>query len=108
MRFWVVLDSLTSFCLLFACEKKEKTSQYKGVFWHRKRGKWCVQLKLKGQLKCGGYFKDELDAGIRVNQLCEELRISLRNPGISAVPNQQYQVTKEFILCYDIVRKSEL
>merc|ERR1712034_81649 len=65
--------------------KKEKTSQYKGVFWHRKRGKWCVQLKLKGQLKCGGYFEGELDAAKKVNQLCEELRISLRNPGISGV-----------------------
>jgi len=69
--------------------KKEKTSQYKGVFWHRKRGKWCVQLKLKGQLKCGGYFQDEIDAAKKVNQLCEELRIPLRNPEIGAISNQQ-------------------
>ena len=38
-------------------------------------------------------FKDELDAAKRANQLCEELKIPLQNPEISAIPNQQYQVT---------------
>ena len=41
-------------------------------------------------------FKDELDAGKRVNQLCKELEIPLKNPEISGIPNQQYQVTKKF------------
>ena len=35
-------------------EKKEKTSQYKGVCWHRDTGKWFVQLYLKeGKKKYG-------------------------------------------------------
>jgi len=38
--------------------------------------------------KCGGYFYDELDAGKKVNQLCEELGLPLQNPGIE-MPNLQ-------------------
>jgi len=73
-------------------KKKEKTSQYKGVHWYRKRGTWHVQLRLKGgKRRFGGFFKDEEDAGKRVNQLCEELGIPAKNPTISAMPNQQLQ-----------------
>ena len=79
---------------LYACEKKEKTSQYKGVSWHKKSGQWYVRLHLKGgKEKYGEVFIDETDAAKRVNQLCEEMEIPLRNPGINAIPNQQYQVT---------------
>merc|ERR1712096_268207 len=49
----------------------------------------CVRKDKK--TKHGGYFKDELDAAKRMNQLCEELGIPLQNPEISATPNQQYQ-----------------
>jgi len=73
-------------------QKKEKTSQYKGVYWHKQSRKWCVRLSPKGATAhFGGCFKDELDAGKRVNQICEELRIPLQNPEISAMPNQQHQ-----------------
>jgi len=67
--------------------KKKTTSQFNGVTWHKKKRKWYVQLRRV----CGGYFKDELDAGKRVNQLCEELRIPHQNPQISAIPNLQYR-----------------
>merc|ERR1712034_109589 len=65
-------------------QKKEKiTSQYKGVCWDTKSRKWRVQLSLKGEKpKYGGYFKDELDAAKRANQLCDELGIALWNPEI--------------------------
>merc|ERR1712034_60131 len=73
-------------------QKKEPISQYKGVTWHKERKKWYVQLQIKGKKKTfGGSFKDELDAGKRVNQLCEELGIPLQNPAITWIPNQQYQ-----------------
>ena len=76
------------------CEKDEKKSQYKSVYWNRERQKWHVLIKPKGQkLKTGGYFKDELDAVKRVNQLREELGIPLQNPETSAKPNQKYEVT---------------
>jgi len=76
-------------------EKKQKTSRYKGVYWRKKKGKWYTQLRLKGESKCGGYFEDELDAGKRVNQLCEEFGIASKNPEISALPNQQNQYQKK-------------
>jgi len=71
-------------------QKKEKTSKYKGVTWHKDSRKWYVQLRLKqGKSKYGGIFTDELDAAKRMNQLCEEMEIPLQNPEISAIPNQQ-------------------
>jgi hypothetical protein len=90
--------------LLFACEKKEKPSQYKGVYFHKQSGKWRVQLKLKRQQKCGGYFDHELDAGKRMNQLCEEFGIPLRNPELSAVPNEQHEVPKN-MFCHTALRE---
>ena len=82
---------------MFACEKKEKTSQYKGVYKHKQSGRWYAQLQIKGKNKeYGGTFKDELDAAKRVNQLCEEFGIPLQNPAISAIPNRLFQVTDTF------------
>jgi hypothetical protein len=52
-------------------------------------------FKLTQRQKWGGYFNDELDAAKRLNQLCEELEISLQNPGITGMPNQQ--VTQNFL-----------
>merc|ERR1712034_93921 len=78
-------------------QTKRKISKYKGVIWHKRSRKWCVSIYLKGQKrKYGGIFKDELDAGKRVNQLCEELGIPPQNPEISAIPNQQYQFGGNF------------
>merc|ERR1712034_274132 len=71
-------------------QKHEKTSQYKGVCWHRERRKWYVFIRLKGGKKnYGGAFDDELQAAKRVNQLCQELGIPLQNPTISGIPNEQ-------------------
>ena len=90
---------------MFAFEKKEKTSQYKGVTWHKQRKKWFVLIHLKGQKrKYGGMFKDELDAAKRVNQLCEEFAIPPQNPTISAIPNNIYQVPKKCSLFCGIVK----
>merc|ERR1712034_143133 len=72
-------------------QKKKKTSKYKGVHWNKENGQWRVQLTVKGQNQNGGHFKEELDAAKKVNQLCEKLEAPLRNPGINAVPSQQYQ-----------------
>jgi len=72
-------------------KKKEKTSQYKGVHWHKKSDKWYAHLLLRtGKQKFGGTFKDELDAAKRVNQLCKEMELPLQNPGIFGIPTQQY------------------
>jgi len=71
---------------------KEKTSQYEGVNWNKTNRKWFARLSSKGKIqKYGGCFNDELDAAKRVNQMCEEMKIPLRNSGISAIPTQQCQ-----------------
>jgi hypothetical protein len=77
------------------CEPKQKTSQYVGVYWHKQRDKWFVQLRFQGGTRTSGTFNDELDAAKRVNQLCEEMGIPHKNSGISAIPNQQYHVTQK-------------
>ena len=75
-------------------EKNKQTSQYKGVCWNKEKSKWQALVYLKGKKQIyGGRFNDELDAAKRVNQLCEKLKIPPQNPTISAIPNQQYQVT---------------
>merc|ERR1712034_268929 len=77
-------------------EKKEKTSQFKGVHWHKDRRKWVARIYPKGlKQKFGGYFEDELDAAKKVNQLCQELEIPPPNPDINAMPNQQSQKKKK-------------
>merc|ERR1712034_230263 len=84
---------------------KEMKSRYKGVSWHKKTRKWRVQLSIKGEKqKAGGYFHDELEAGKKVNQLCEEFGIPLRNPEISTIPNQQYQKNCKILLDYDLIK----
>jgi len=73
-------------------QTNQQTSQYKGVFLHKKSGKWYVLMCLKGEKpKYGGIFNDQLDAAKRVNQICEKLEIPLRNPGIAGMPNEQSQ-----------------
>merc|ERR1712034_264991 len=84
-------------------QKKEKSSQYNGVYWHKQARKWYVKITTKGQKPkyAGGMFKDESDAAKRVNQLCEELGIPLRNPTISAIPNQE---SPKALLNYDAIK----
>ena len=82
------------------CEKKEKTSQYRGVDWHKQSGRWRVQMLLKnGKPTHGGMFKDELDAAKRANQLCEQLGISpTQNFGVVEIPTQVLPVAKSFLV----------
>ena len=80
VRFWACwIRKKNTF---FLSEKKEKTSQYKGVSWHKGSRRWQVKLIVKGHIQNGGYFKEDLDAAKKVNQLCEKLEIPLQNPGI--------------------------
>merc|ERR1712034_163771 len=89
-------------------QKNHNKSQYKGVTWHRGKGKWQVQLQLKGQKpKHGGTFNDERDAAKRLNQLCEEFGIPLQNPEISAMQNHSYQKYYKTVLDFDGVLQAE-
>lgn len=39
--------------------KPQKTSQYLGVYWVKKRNKWSAQIQLEGEIRYLGYFDDE-------------------------------------------------
>ena len=80
-------------------EKSKKTSEYKGVTLHKQSKKWYVGLWFKdGKKKYGGTFNDELDAAKRVNELCVQLGIHEKNPGINGIPNQHWKVNCHIIL----------
>jgi len=74
---------------------KGKTSQYKGIFLHKQTGKWNVGFRLNENKIYGGSFIDELDAAMKVNQLCEELGIPERNPGIGTMPLRPCQAKEK-------------
>jgi len=77
-------------------QKRQKTSQYKGVYWHKETGNWYAYVNLKGgKRKFCGCFKIELDAAKAVNQLCKEMKVPPQNPGIRGIPIQQYRYVKE-------------
>jgi len=70
-------------------QKKEKTSQYKGVTWQKETGNWSVLMSRKGGKKEYGVFKNELDAakmkrekksqykGVHWNAHCEKWGVRL-------------------------------
>jgi len=66
---------------------KTKSSKYFGVSWNTNHKKWIAQIVKNGKQFCGGRFDDELDAAKGVNQLCEKLRISPKNPDIHGEPS---------------------
>jgi len=70
---------------------RKKTSQYAGVYLQKQTGKWVAKIYTKQgkKQKYSGFFDNELDAAKKVNQLCEELGIPVKNPGISGMPNQE-------------------
>jgi hypothetical protein len=76
---------------MFEYEKKQKTSQYQKVYWHKQIRKWYVSMYLPGgKKKYGGTFKNEVDAGKMVNHICEEWGLHPKNPEIVEIPNQQH------------------
>ena len=99
-------DVSKMFCI-HVCEAREKTSQYKSVYWNHQNAIWHVKLSLGGRKqKHGGCFKREVDAAKRVNQLCEKFGIPLQNPAISATLNQKFEVPEKCF--FYIVQKLKL
>jgi len=72
-------------------QPRKKTSQYKGVHYYKQRGKWSAAFYLEGKKMFAGYCNNELDAAKRVNQLCEKFGIPHKNPGINAIPSEQWE-----------------
>lgn len=53
--------------------KRETTSKYPGVYWHKLRKKWRAQINFNGKRKHLGLFNDEREAAKAYEQACREL-----------------------------------
>jgi len=49
--------------------KRDLTSKYKGVSWHKKGRKWQVHLSVGGRRIYGGLFENENDAALMANEM---------------------------------------
>lgn len=50
-----------------------KTSKYPGVGWHKGKGRWQAQIRIKGKKTHLGYFTDELEAATTYSVACAVL-----------------------------------
>ncbi len=48
--------------------QKPCSSKFKGVSWHKRDQKWCVQLMFQKKVIYIGYFDDEVEAAIAYNK----------------------------------------
>lgn len=48
---------------------QKSTSQYKGVKWHKRMGRWQITLNINNEMIHGGSFDDEIMAAKRYDQL---------------------------------------
>lgn len=55
-------------------DKKNGTSKYTGVMWHKKKQKWESRIRVNGRLLFLGLFLDELDAHNAYVEKLEEIK----------------------------------
>jgi hypothetical protein len=51
---------------------KKTSSQYKGVSWHKRVGKWQSTIVINGKRKCLGSFTDEYQAYLAYESVAEK------------------------------------
>jgi len=68
--------------LFEAYEVPNSTSQYIGVYWHKKHKKWRALLMYNGKRYFIGLFDNEKDAAMKLNSLCDKFGIQRKNPMI--------------------------
>ena len=54
-------------------DRKNKTSKYTGVFWHKKANKWQSSIGVNGKLKYLGLFTNELEASKCYQEALKEI-----------------------------------
>jgi hypothetical protein len=52
-----------------------KTSKYPGVLWHKGKQRWRAQIRINGDTKYLGHFKDEVDAFNAYKKAVKEVNI---------------------------------
>jgi len=67
------------------------TSKFKGISWTNRERKWRVTISIQNHKYSGGYFNEEIEAAMRVNQLCDELGIAQKNPELNTMTNKTKQ-----------------
>jgi len=85
--------AIIAFC--YAVVVTYSSSQYKGVRWHNRYKKWVATVCCNNKQFHGGNYLNELDAAKRVNQLCDELMIEIKNPEVdhAKLPPRNQTVT---------------
>lgn len=53
--------------------RKNSTSKYLGVCWHKQNKSWNAKIRKNGVVKSLGYFKNEIDAAMVYNISAKEL-----------------------------------
>ena len=56
-------------------DRKNKTSKYTGVWWHKPLNKWLSQIRINGKSKHLGYFDDEYEASKAYQTELKNLRV---------------------------------
>jgi len=54
-------------------KRKETSSSYKGVSWHKKNNKWSSYIRIDGKLMSLGQFDEETEAARAYNEKATEL-----------------------------------
>jgi len=64
-------------------EVPNKTSIYNGVYWHKHCRKWTAKLIHQTKPYYGGLFDIEEHAAMKINLICDTIKIKRKNPHIS-------------------------
>lgn len=54
-------------------ERPKKHSRFRGVTWHRAKGRWVAQIRHETKLQVIGYFTDEKQAALAFNERAKML-----------------------------------
>ena len=86
-----IIDSISYFC-----EVQYHTSIYSGVCWNSNSKKWQTMLMYKKKIYYGGLFENEEHAAMKINLLCDKLKIKRKNPMVNIELFDDHQVTNSF------------
>jgi len=79
---------------------RNETSKYNGVHWDTKRKRWRSLLTVNKHVYSGGYFKNEEDAAMSANLVCDKYEVERKNPTINITTFEAYQaqnLTSQYI-----------